>query len=137
MGFQDTPKPTQTKPCVLLSRRQIEGMIANGHAIFIVEQHVIKGDAWLKYHSGGDKSILHMVGRDATDEVTVYVGLYINLLIQDLSDFNLTSYNQLTLFRNQRKDDALSNRKNHWALEKLPATNSRWQISTDYRRSRG
>jgi sphingolipid 8-(E)-desaturase len=26
-------------------------------------------DAWLKYHPGGDKAIMHMVGKDATDEV--------------------------------------------------------------------
>jgi delta8-fatty-acid desaturase len=34
---------------------------------------VLKVDAWLKYHPGGDKAIMHMVGRDATDEVTAYV----------------------------------------------------------------
>jgi sphingolipid 8-(E)-desaturase len=28
-------------------------------------------DAWLKYHPGGPKAIFHMLGRDATDEVTV------------------------------------------------------------------
>ncbi|KAI0157056.1 fatty acid desaturase [Hypoxylon sp. FL1284] len=53
----------------LLSRRQIEGMIAEGRSIFIVNQYVLKADPWLKYHPGGDKAILHMVGRDATDEV--------------------------------------------------------------------
>lgn len=65
----DAPKSNK---CPLLSRRQIEDMIANGQAIFIVDQYALKGDAWLKYHPGGDKSILHMVGRDATDEITVY-----------------------------------------------------------------
>ncbi|KAJ9144686.1 Fatty acid desaturase [Pleurostoma richardsiae] len=71
MGSQTTGKISEVRSCPLLSRRQIEGMIAEGHAVFIVDQCVIKGDAWLKYHPGGDKSILHMVGRDATDEVTV------------------------------------------------------------------
>lgn len=53
----------------LLSRRQVEGRIADGQTIVIVDQMVLKVDAWLKYHPGGDKAIMHMVGRDATDEV--------------------------------------------------------------------
>ena len=53
----------------VLSRRQIEGMIADGRIIVIVDGKVLKIDAWLKYHPGGDKAIMHMVGRDATDEV--------------------------------------------------------------------
>jgi sphingolipid 8-(E)-desaturase len=52
-----------------LSRREIEGLIATGRKIFIVDGYVLKADAWLPYHPGGDHSILHMVGRDATDEV--------------------------------------------------------------------
>jgi delta8-fatty-acid desaturase len=53
----------------LLSRREIEALIAEGRTIFILDQHVIKADAWLPYHPGGDKAIMHMVGKDATDEV--------------------------------------------------------------------
>ncbi|KAK0610504.1 putative fatty acid desaturase [Bombardia bombarda] len=53
----------------ILSRREIEGLIADGRSIIIVDQHVLKVDGWLKYHPGGDKAIQHMVGRDATDEV--------------------------------------------------------------------
>ncbi|KAI9868401.1 MAG: hypothetical protein M1813_005844 [Trichoglossum hirsutum] len=54
-----------------LSRRQVEGLIADGHSVIIVDGKVLKVDAWLKYHPGGDKAIMHMVGRDATDEVNV------------------------------------------------------------------
>ncbi|TVY42345.1 Delta 8-(E)-sphingolipid desaturase [Lachnellula subtilissima] len=64
-----------TKPggrAAILSRREVEGLIANGRYIIIVDQQVLKVDAWLQYHPGGDKSILHMVGRDATDEVHGY-----------------------------------------------------------------
>lgn len=57
----------------LLSRRQIEGMIAEGRAVFILDQQVVKADAWMPYHPGGDTAIRHMIGRDATDEVTVWV----------------------------------------------------------------
>ncbi|KAL3428235.1 fatty acid desaturase [Phlyctema vagabunda] len=54
----------------LLLRREIEGLIAAGGKIFILDQFVIKADPWILYHPGGEKAIQHMVGRDATDEVT-------------------------------------------------------------------
>jgi delta8-fatty-acid desaturase len=53
-----------------MSRREIEGLIADGCLVFILDRYVIKADAWAPYHPGGDKTIQHMVGRDATDEVT-------------------------------------------------------------------
>ncbi|KAJ5334612.1 hypothetical protein N7541_004454 [Penicillium brevicompactum] len=53
----------------LLSRRYIEGLIAEGKHVMIYENRVLKVDAWLKYHPGGEKPIKHMVGRDATDEI--------------------------------------------------------------------
>lgn len=53
-----------------MSRREIEGLIADGRMVFILDQYVIKADAWAPYHPGGDKAIRHMIGRDATDEVT-------------------------------------------------------------------
>jgi delta8-fatty-acid desaturase len=52
------------------SCREIEALIASGRSIVIVDNKVLKVDAWLPYHPGGDKAIQHMVGRDATDEVT-------------------------------------------------------------------
>lgn len=55
----------------VLSRRDVEALIAQGRKVFILDNFVIKADAWIPYHPGGDKSILHMVGRDATDEATV------------------------------------------------------------------
>lgn len=59
----------QARKTRVLSRREIEGLIAEGRQIVIVDKKVLKVDAWLPYHPGGDKSIRHMVGRDATDEV--------------------------------------------------------------------
>jgi delta8-fatty-acid desaturase len=53
----------------IYSRREIEALIADGRSIIIVDGKVIKCDAWMPYHPGGDKAIRHMVGRDATDEV--------------------------------------------------------------------
>ncbi|KAF7540403.1 hypothetical protein G7054_g1379 [Neopestalotiopsis clavispora] len=55
----------------IMSRRQIEGLIADGKSVFILDQYVLRADPWLPYHPGGDKAIRHMVGRDATDEVTI------------------------------------------------------------------
>lgn len=68
MGAQ---KGQRTYP--VMSRREIEGLIAEGRKVFILNQYVVKADAWIPYHPGGDKSIMHMVGRDATDEVTAFV----------------------------------------------------------------
>ena len=53
----------------LFSRRQIEALIAEGRSIIIKDGKVLKVDAWLPYHPGGEKAIMHMVGKDATDEV--------------------------------------------------------------------
>lgn len=52
------------------SRDEVEDLIANGRTVIVLDGKVLKVDAWLKYHPGGDKAIMHMVGRDATDEVT-------------------------------------------------------------------
>jgi delta8-fatty-acid desaturase len=57
----------------VFSRREVEALIAGGRSIIVMNGKVLKVDAWLKYHPGGDKAIMHMVGRDATDEVTAYV----------------------------------------------------------------
>lgn len=54
------------------TRPEIEALIAEGRHIVLVDGRVLRCDAWMKYHPGGDKAIKHMVGRDATDEVTVY-----------------------------------------------------------------
>lgn len=57
----------------VFTRNEIEALIAEGRSIVIVRGKVLKVDAWLPYHPGGDKAIQHMVGRDATDEVEQYV----------------------------------------------------------------
>lgn len=68
----NSTEPVSRKESIL-NRRQIEGMIAEGRSIIILDGKVLKVDAWLKYHPGGEKSIMHMVGRDATDEINAYV----------------------------------------------------------------
>ncbi|KAE8144027.1 fatty acid desaturase-domain-containing protein [Aspergillus pseudotamarii] len=63
-----TPTPTSRKDTIL-SRRWIEGQIAEGKHVIVYDDRVLKVDAWIKFHPGGDKSIKHMVGKDATDEI--------------------------------------------------------------------
>ncbi|KAL2040555.1 hypothetical protein N7G274_006534 [Stereocaulon virgatum] len=55
----------------LLSRRKVEGLIAAGRVIVISEGRVLQLDGWLNKHPGGRLAVLHMVGRDATDEINV------------------------------------------------------------------
>ncbi|KAE8317523.1 fatty acid desaturase-domain-containing protein [Aspergillus transmontanensis] len=63
-----TPIPSSSKDTIL-SRRWIEGQIAEGKHVIVYDDRVLKVDAWIKFHPGGDKSIKHMVGKDATDEI--------------------------------------------------------------------
>lgn len=65
-------KPRTSGRDKVLSRREIEGLIADGRAVIIVDGKVLKVDAWIPFHPGGDKAIRHMIGRDATDEVNAY-----------------------------------------------------------------
>lgn len=67
-----TPAPMSRKDTIL-SRRWIEGQIAEGKHVIVYDDRVLKVDAWIKFHPGGDKSIKHMVGKDATDEINAYV----------------------------------------------------------------
>lgn len=55
----------------IYSRREVEGLIADGHTIIISEGRVLQLDHWLDQHPGGRLAVLHMVGRDATDEINV------------------------------------------------------------------
>lgn len=73
MALSTSAMEATSRRDIILTRRQVEGMIADGKTIIIVDGKVLRVDAWLKYHPGGDKAIMHMVGRDATDEVNAYV----------------------------------------------------------------
>jgi delta8-fatty-acid desaturase len=55
----------------ILTPRAIESLIADGHTIVISEGRVLRLDGWLDKHPGGKLAVLHMVGRDATDEINV------------------------------------------------------------------
>lgn len=53
----------------VLTPSRVEGLIADGQTILILEDHVLRLDSWLHRHPGGRLAILHMVGKDATDEI--------------------------------------------------------------------
>ena len=55
----------------VISRREVEGLIAEGRTIVIFDEDVLRLDGWLDKHPGGRLAILHMVGTDATDEIKV------------------------------------------------------------------
>lgn len=75
MSNMAAPQHTSRDREKLLSRSEVEGLIAGGRKIVIVDGKVLKVDAWIPYHPGGDKAILHMVGRDATNEVWAFHSL--------------------------------------------------------------
>lgn len=54
----------------VLSQQTVEGMIADGHIIVVFQDYILRLDSWLDKHPGGSLAIRHMVGRDATDEMT-------------------------------------------------------------------
>ncbi|KAJ5692447.1 Delta 8-(E)-sphingolipid desaturase [Penicillium macrosclerotiorum] len=64
---KSAPRPSRKD--TVLSRRYIEGLIAEGKHVTIFENRVLKMDAYMKFHPGGEKPMKHMVGRDATDEI--------------------------------------------------------------------
>lgn len=56
-----------------ITREVIAARILNGEHLFILNGHLIRvPHQWLSAHPGGALSILHFVGRDATDEVEAY-----------------------------------------------------------------
>ena len=57
----------------VFTRQEIEGLIAAGDTLVIADSHVLRLNAWQDIHPGGRLVIQHMVGRDATDELAMYV----------------------------------------------------------------
>lgn len=57
----------------VFTRDEIEGRIAAGDTLVIANGHVLRLNHWQDFHPGGRLVIQHMVGRDATDELSVYV----------------------------------------------------------------
>lgn len=57
----------------ILNPCDVDNLIADGQVIVIYEDAVLRLDGWMDRHPGGRLAVLHMVGRDATDEMKSYV----------------------------------------------------------------
>jgi delta8-fatty-acid desaturase len=57
----------------IIAPEDIKRQIAQGEPIVIHEGYVLHLGEWINRHPGGRLAILHMVGRDATDEINMYV----------------------------------------------------------------
>jgi delta8-fatty-acid desaturase len=53
----------------VMTRRNVEGLIAKGHTIVIFEQQVLKLDSWMEKHPGGKLPLMQMVGVDASSGI--------------------------------------------------------------------
>jgi delta8-fatty-acid desaturase len=51
------------------SAAEVALLIDQGQPIVIHEGYALQLNAWMNKHPGGQLAILHMVGRDATDEI--------------------------------------------------------------------
>jgi delta8-fatty-acid desaturase len=60
---------TPSKKQTVMRSEEIYQLIDDGDAIVILDRRVLKLNSWLQYHPGGDKCILQMVGRDASDQI--------------------------------------------------------------------
>lgn len=54
----------------ILTEQEVDAMISNGDIIVIFQDYVLRLNSWMANHPGGSLAILHMVGRDATNEIT-------------------------------------------------------------------
>ncbi|KAL8337525.1 hypothetical protein RB598_006428 [Gaeumannomyces tritici] len=55
-----------------VSPTEAQQLIDQGHLIVIHEGQALKLDKWIDKHPGGRLAIMHMVGRDASDEINIY-----------------------------------------------------------------
>jgi len=56
---------------VFICSAMVEKAISEGELIIIHEGYAMRLNNWIDRHPGGRLAILHMVGRDATDEINV------------------------------------------------------------------
>jgi delta8-fatty-acid desaturase len=58
-------------PPNFLPAADLAALIAQGRPIVVHEGHALDLGQWINKHPGGRLAILHMVGRDATDEMNM------------------------------------------------------------------
>jgi delta8-fatty-acid desaturase len=55
----------------IISPSEVQTLVAAGQLLVVHEGNLLKLDGWIDKHPGGRLAIMHMVGRDATDEINV------------------------------------------------------------------
>lgn len=55
----------------IISRCDVEDLIARGNIITIFRDKVLKMNNWIERHPGGDLLVRHFIGRDASLEIEV------------------------------------------------------------------
>ncbi|KAF5693053.1 delta-5 delta-6 fatty acid desaturase [Fusarium globosum] len=75
----------------ILTAAAVERMIAAGQTIVVFEDSVLKLDGWMDRHPGGRLAVLHMVGRDATDEMKAGGIFRLDAQEIDISDSSTSS----------------------------------------------
>lgn len=55
----------------IIAPQDIERRIDQGEPVVIYEGYALHLGEWINRHPGGRLAILHMVGRDATDEINM------------------------------------------------------------------
>jgi delta8-fatty-acid desaturase len=56
----------------ILSPADIQRQITDGELIVVHEGYVLNVGAFIDQHPGGRLAMLHMIGRDASDEINMY-----------------------------------------------------------------
>ena len=57
----------------IFSPAEIQRRVDDGQPVVIYKGYVLDLGEWIDYHPGGRLAVLHMVGRDATDEIDMLV----------------------------------------------------------------
>ncbi|CAG8571120.1 4475_t:CDS:2 [Diversispora eburnea] len=75
-----------------LSKQDVEKRVQSGQMLIIYNKKVYKLNKWIKYHPGGDLAIIHMIGKDATDEINVLHPEYVTK--KKIHNFYIGEYNE-------------------------------------------
>lgn len=124
-------RASQSKKQTTLSRRYIEGLISDGKHVIIFENRVLKVDAWIPFHPGGDKAIKHMVGRDATDEINACV--FWEILAFGCQLLMIRLFEQTALERGAPANVVLPDRSRPRSVVEFPSSHPRRQVPSVYR----
>lgn len=55
----------------IFTRREVEARIAAGDTLVISDNYILRLNNWQNVHPGGRLVVQHMVGRDASDELSM------------------------------------------------------------------